>query len=148
MGENAVITSVSSANGSTVGTGYVMIDNNDSGTAYGAEADIRGTIENAILYINRNVTAVTGEIPTFNVYETATVNGGIYAAGYAKWNIMGAKITGDTGIEIRAGELNITGDAEITGTARPTSVEPNGNGGTTLGAGIAVAQHTTNCLSV
>lgn len=54
-----------------------------------------------------------------------------------------AVITGkNTGIEVRAGDINITGGT-ITGLATPTEVEPNGNGTTSTGAGVAVVQHTT-----
>lgn len=54
-----------------------------------------------------------------------------------------AVITGEnTGIEVRAGDINITGGT-ITGLATPTDVEPNGNGTTSTGAGVAVVQHTT-----
>ena len=46
-----------------------------------------------------------------------------------------------TGVEIRAGKLTVNGGS-FTATA-PYSVSPNGNGSTTVGAAIAVAQHTT-----
>ena len=85
--------------------------------------------------------------------QTITVSGGtitsetaaaIYHAGLGTTTISGATtLTGTTGIEIRAGVLNISGTPVITGTATETSVEANGNGSTTEGAGIAVAQHTT-----
>ena len=70
---------------------------------------------------------------------------GIYIGPYAangNVTIYGGKITGSTGMEIRAGELNMTGGS-LTGTATPTTVTPNGNGGTSDGAGLAIAQHTT-----
>lgn len=50
-------------------------------------------------------------------------------------------ISGPTGIEIRAGKLTVNGGT-IRGTGK-FSVTPNGNGSTTIGAGVAVAQHTT-----
>jgi len=57
--------------------------------------------------------------------------------------ISGGTITGeDTGLEIRAGTLNITGGT-FEATAETYTVNPNGNGSTSVGAGIAVAQHTT-----
>ena len=51
-------------------------------------------------------------------------------------------MTGGTGIEIRAGELSISGDAKAFGTG-PLVTNPNESGSTTSGAAIAVAQHTT-----
>ena len=96
------------------------------------------------LYVNgSNV----GQNPAIeiNIGETAVLNGtghGIYGAGYAIYNTCGT-VSGDlTGIELRAGKLNVTGGV-ITGNGIPTDVTPNGNGATTVGAGIAVAQHTT-----
>lgn len=77
-----------------------------------------------------------------NVTQT-TEGTGMYLAGYANTTITGGSITGgNTGIEIRAGELTVNG-ATVVGNGVPTGVTPNGNGSTTDGAGIAVAQHTT-----
>ena len=56
--------------------------------------------------------------------------------------IEGGNITGDTGIEIRAGTLTITGGF-INSSASAYSVKANNNGATTIGAAVAVAQHTT-----
>ena len=68
---------------------------------------------------------------------------GIYAAGYAKWNIKDTTINGvDTAIEIRAGEMSIE-SGTFTASAVPTEVTPNGNGTTSSGSAMAVAQHTT-----
>lgn len=69
---------------------------------------------------------------------------GIYAAGYAIWNIKGGTtITApDTAIEIRAGKMTIDGGT-FTANATKYSCTANGNGATTVGASIAVAQHTT-----
>lgn len=66
----------------------------------------------------------------------------IYQPQYGKLNVTGGTIKGITGIEIRAGELDVSG-GEITGTAERTETKPNGNGTTTIGAAVAVAQHNT-----
>ncbi|MCD7846585.1 MAG: hypothetical protein LUG49_00900 [Oscillospiraceae bacterium] len=58
-------------------------------------------------------------------------------------NISGGTITGEqTGIEIRAGKLTVTGGT-IEGKGTPTQTTPNGSGTTATGAGIAIEQHTT-----
>lgn len=49
---------------------------------------------------------------------------------------------GNAGIEVRAGNVTIK-DGVVEGLATPTKVSENGNGTTSAGAGIAVAQHTT-----
>ena len=71
----------------------------------------------------------------------------MYLAGFTNTTIDKATVTGsETGIEIRAGKLTVNG-ATITGNGVPTSVTPNGNGSTSDGAGIAVAQHTTKLIT-
>lgn len=73
---------------------------------------------------------------------------GIYHPQLGTLTINKGEIIGDLGIEIRSGELNVNGGT-ITGIYKPTTVKPNGNGPTTNGAGIAVAQHTTkNAITV
>lgn len=73
-----------------------------------------------------------------------TVSGqGIYQAGYAEtaFSVNDSTISGSTGIEVRAGKLNVT-NSVISGSGE-FKCKPNDNGGTTDGAGIAIAQHTT-----
>lgn len=120
---------------------------NQNGKNSGMVVDFYGKAEAtyAALYVNGQITNAATHVPEMNVYPGAVLeseNGGIYAAGYAVWNIDGATITGSTGIEIRAGEMNIS-NSTITGTAKDFKVDPNPNGATTDGAGIAVAQHNT-----
>lgn len=98
------------------------------------------------MYVNGTNTVSDGNVMTINL-DGATIKNcagaGIYAAGYAKWNITNSSITGgDTGIEIRAGELTLN-DCALEATAEEFSCVPNGNGATTVGAAIAIAQHTT-----
>lgn len=75
---------------------------------------------------------------------TATDATAIYHPQSGKMNITGGTITGLTGIEIRAGEVEVSGDTtKIVGTGTSFENGANGNGTTTTGAGIAVVQHTT-----
>lgn len=92
---------------------------------------------------NNNTTSECG--PT-----TITINGGkiigggtgIYHPQVGQLMINNGEITGKTGVEIRAGGLIVSGGT-ITATGDSTSTDPNGNGSTTVGAAIAVVQHTT-----
>ena len=80
-----------------------------------------------------------------SIEEGALIKGasnGIYAAGNSDITMNGGTVEGATGIEIRAGKLTVN-DGTITATAESFSVNANGSGGTTVGAGIAVAQHET-----
>ena len=90
-----------------------------------------GTKHNTVINING------GEL-------TGTDGYAIYHPQSGELNITGGRLTGgENGIEIRAGKLNLSGDAVITAKGIPTTTTPNGSGTTTVGAGIAVTQHTT-----
>ncbi len=102
------------------------------------------TAEEDVKLVGFYVNGILNTGAVFNLGEKSVVTGedAIYAAGGATWNLSG-EINGVTsGIEIRAGNLNVLG-GKITATYIPTEVEANGNGGTTKGAAIAIAQHTT-----
>ena len=95
----------------------IFIDFNDESVvknAYGVTIDVYGTLNSVNdytgaaghgIYLNGTITA-TDDYATINVHEGATItsNGnGAYIAGYAALNVYGGNISGDTGIEIRAG---------------------------------------------
>lgn len=136
----------------------IFVADKDAGNRhhnYGLVINMFGTIDMGAvtggfhysgMYVNGSNTVSDGNVMTINLGGATIKNceaTGIYAAGYAKWNITNSSITsGNTGIEIRAGELTVDG-ATVVGNGVPTGVTPNGNGSTTDGAGIAVAQHTT-----
>lgn len=68
----------------------------------------------------------------------------IYHPQNGTLTVNGGELTGkDTAIEIRAGKLTITG-GKFTASTTPEGSVPNGNGTTTSGAAIGIAQHTTN----
>ena len=68
----------------------------------------------------------------------------IYHPQYGTLNVNGGVIYGETtGIEMRAGLL-IVNNGKITGNGDPFASSPNGNGSTTVGAAVAVSQHSTN----
>ena len=81
-----------------------------------------------------------------------TINGGVIESGelgiYAPQvngvtTISGGAINALTGVEVRAGSLNITGGTIMVKDGAEYKVEKNGSGSTTTGAAVAVAQHTT-----
>lgn len=128
-------------------TGYaVILREAENKTAYGSKIDINGSITGYV-WVMGNILAGNAVI---NVNEGATIFGvGIAIAlnGYATLNVKGGEITGGTeseagtGIEVRSGNLNVTG-GKITGYGA-VKFNPNGSGTTSTGCGIAVAQHTT-----
>lgn len=133
----------------------VMVKYKDSNyNAYGVTVNLYGKINakndttgdhGAGIYVNGNIKKEVNA-PVINVYDGAVITStghGIYGAGYATYNIFGGKITGDdTGVEIRAGKLNITG-GEIVAKYVPDKATANGSGTTLLGVAVGVSQHTT-----
>lgn len=116
---------------------------NVDGAKLTGKRDTSGDMGNAI-YVNGTIKDQNNapKLVLNNVTQT-TEGTGMYLAGYTDTTITGGSITGgNTGIEIRAGELTVNG-ATVVGNGVPTKVTPNDNGSTTNGAGIAVAQHTT-----
>lgn len=117
--------------------------------AYNTEVNFAGTIKATDIGITTNGFIVKEEGPVVNIKKGAVITAtdddgtGIYCAGTGTYNIEdGVTITGATGIEVRSGKLNVKGGT-ITGTAKELVSKANGKGTTTLGAGIAVVQHTT-----
>ena len=88
--------------------------------------------KNATIIVNEGA-VLTSDVAAMylpgNEGLTATINGGTITGG-------------NTGIELRAGQLVVNG-GDITSTAAEYSYTPNGSGTTTKGAAIAVVQHTT-----
>ncbi|MBR2767144.1 hypothetical protein IKD67_03640 [Candidatus Saccharibacteria bacterium] len=81
-----------------------------------------------------------------------TINGGVIESGelgiYAPQvdgvtTINGGNIEALTGVEVRAGTLNIYGGSIVVLDGAKYEVVGNGSGSTTTGAAVAVAQHTT-----
>lgn len=124
-------------------------ESDDFYDAQGVKVQVDGTITATDIGLNvfGSIKATEGVVPEIALGPTAQVTSGgvgIYGAGYGKWTVAeGALVRGNlSGIEIRAGQLTVNGGT-IASTASSYSVEPNGSGTTTVGAGIAVAQHGT-----
>ena len=142
----------------TYGNGAILLQKGklivESGNLHGKSAGVLlgesgaslvvtgGTISGGDFGISGN-----GSVPGTEV----TIDGGtiigenacaIYHPQEGILTVNGGYIEGKTGIEIRAGSLEVNGGT-IKGNAESTTVEPNESGSTTMGAGIAIAQHTT-----
>ena len=121
---------------------------NDEG-AYGTEVNFAGKINTKSIGITTNglIRHINGPVVNIKNGASITTTGAesvaVYEAGNGTYNIeAGANITGATAVEVRAGILNVKGGI-LTGTAKKINSVPNGDGATTVGAGIAVVQHTT-----
>lgn len=112
---------------------YTNISVNDSTINAGLYGIVGNGAENKTRINLTNTTITSDAVGIYNPQYTSelTVNGG--------------SITGvNSAIEIRAGELTITGDAKLTATATSFSAASNTSGTTVVGAALAVSQHTNN----
>ena len=110
-----------------------------------AEVTVKGTVKGANgITMNGNIGAETSNKLVLDGATIKVDGHAIYQAGGAdtSFTLNNSSITGgSTGIEVRAGNLSVN-NCTITG-GDIFRVSPNGNGTTTDGAGIAIAQHTT-----
>ena len=118
--------------------------------AYGVTVNIEGTLiskpdakdsKGHGIYINGQIQHL-GNAPVINVSgaNVTSEGDGIYAAGYATWNIVDSNVSGYfMGIGIKAGELNISGDSVIRCTG-PNEAPTEGfsNGINASGAAIQI----------
>lgn len=119
-----------------------------NGTEHSAKVEISGgEIQAGIFGFSTNGSEGIGGVDFVmtggTITSTAEDAPALYLpAFYSTATITGGTITGGTGIEIRAGELTVSGNAQISGIG-PLESSPNGSGSTSSGAGIAIAQHAT-----
>ncbi len=134
------------------GTAGIAVYGDTKGTgSYGPTVNVTGGTVSGGLYgiAGNGTTSNPGQ--TFINISGGTVQGldesdsiGIYHPQVGTLTVTGGTISGySTGIEIRAGKLNVSGGT-IFASAGSTSYVTNGNGTTVIGAGIAVSQHSTN----
>lgn len=143
LNDNAKLTvdstaKITTTNDNNIGNFAIGLDQ----SCNGAELIFNGEINAANgITVNGNIKAPKTNTLTINGKITATEHA-LYLAGNAATTVnSSAQLTGNTGIEIRAGKLNVAGGS-VTSKGTYTAA-PNGRGGTTEGAAIAVAQHTT-----
>ena len=107
-----------------------------------AELTVKGTLKGGNgLTVNGNI-ANPGNKVTVDGATIESNGHGIYQAGVSDIVVKSAYITGSTAIEVRAGSMTIE-SGTFTATATEYKCDPNGNGTTTEGAALAIAQHTT-----
>ncbi len=147
-GANLTITD-SGSNGSILGgeKAYAAVALTKNGETSTADAQLTvngGTLRGHYYAIVGNGNR-QGTVITVNGGTLVGVEGSaIYHPQAGTLTITGGSLRGaDTGVELRSGTLNISGGT-FTATAAEYSCSPNGNGSTTTGAALAIAQHTTN----
>ena len=143
------------------GSGYTIVfrGNQTPSAAAAADPSTFNTLTLDHAKVNAYMVAISGNgsadktwsgtiIRIENSKIVAQKGTGIYHPQYGIVNVSGdSAISGGTGIEMRAGELNVNGGT-ITGTWEQFTIYDDASavgGGTTIdGAAVAVSQHTTN----
>lgn len=134
----------------TVYAAVKLTDSNDGATGSDAVLTVSGgTLKGYNAGISGNGTrhgtqiTINGGTITAASTDTAKDVVGIYHPQDGTLTVNSGKISGLTGIEIRAGQLIVNGGT-IESTATELSKKSNGSGTTIIGAAVAVSQHTTN----
>ena len=123
--------------------GLNIFGTNEGTVANDIEVNVNGVVEGVLFVLGNLTNAENNIVINVNGIVTATDEVGIALNGNAKVNVAaGAEVTGQSGIEVRGGELNVTGGT-ITATASEYSYTANNSGTTIKGAAIAVSQHGT-----
>lgn len=143
------------------GSGYTIVfrGNQTPSAAAAADPSTFNTLTLDHAKVNAYMVAISGNGSADKTWSGTVIriensqivaqNGtGIYHPQYGIVNVSGdSAISGGTGIEMRAGELNVNGGT-ITGTWEQFTIYDDASavgGGTTIdGAAVAVSQHTTN----
>ena len=151
-------TKVSVGSGVTLqGWSGLFVDHNGNDN-YGIEINVYGTLYSVndidgygghTLYVNGTIKENTDNVKiTLDGAKLLNKEGGngMYLAGYAdttiKNSIIESSVEGSTGIEIRAGNLQISNSSIIGGNGEFEYI-PNGNGSTSANVALAIVQHTT-----
>lgn len=128
----------------------IFIDHNDTNTAHGILVNMNGDI-NAVsdieggpgagIYVNGNIKHDNNP-PVINLSDTVEITStgnGIYAAGYAIYNINGATIEGDeSGLGIKSGVFNVNSGNILSNGADETPTTGNNNGINASGTAIQI----------
>lgn len=136
----------------TDGYGIILRDRGPQKMYYGTTVNVNGTISagNSGIFVMGNIiNAPENTMNPMSVFvgSTAVINADGIAINQNGLSYVvinnGATLSAvKTAVEVRAGELEINGGT-FQASASPTSFSPNGSGSSTVGAAVAIAQHTT-----
>lgn len=120
--------------------------------AYGVTMNIAGKLYAPYVFSINGMNSHTENCAVINILDGAELIGdlgdvvdedggvGVFAAGYAKWNIGAAKISGDMGFAIKSGEVKFN-NTTIKGKGEFSDPKPMGSGIHSTGAAIQIEEH-------
>ena len=95
------------------------------------------------VYINGNIKDINANSPIINLGPTSkvtSIGNGIYAAGYAVWNLEG-DVEGSDALSIKSGIFNISGGTYHATGEFADPAEANGNGSENTGAAVSITSN-------
>lgn len=130
---------------------YLNYGDNDSRNAYaayGVTVDFQGKMTGNIgcaFYVNGMVKPTDGNVPKIHIAmsnDTVT-GGGIYAAGYAEWDIDSCNFAADSALSIKSGSFDISGGVFHASGAFKDPADANGNGSEDTGAALSITSNSS-----
>ena len=126
----------------------------DKGTGYarGVVINVDGTLKSVRdtsgagghgVYINGTIKDISDYSPIINLgptSEVTSIGNGIYAAGYAVWNLEG-DVEGSDALSIKSGIFNISGGTYHATGEFADPAEANGNGSENTGAAVSITSN-------
>ena len=138
----------------------VFIDENTGGINEGIKITVEGKLISVVanddpttghgVYINGQVNQTAGNVPNITLTETSSIvskGTGIYAAGYAKWNLAGDMTADEEALSIKCGEFDITGGTYHSKGAFADPAVANDNGSEATGAALSITSNDSYAKS-
>ena len=148
IGPDVVLTQKDASEDSTIqnyAIAIMPIKQTSQNHAYGVVINHAGQISNTMagIYVHGNIKDLTGNFPVININDNAVIDTrvtGLYAAGYAKWNLGAANLSSGTGLSIKSGDFILT-NTSVTADGKAASPKPEGSGIYAIGAAIQIEQN-------
>ena len=131
---------------------FVSVTVNGNSHAYGVEVTVDGTIRSVRdtdgyaghgVYINGQNRDMTGPYPRITLGENSSitsVGNGIYAAGFARWDLAG-DVTAANALSVKSGIFHITGGTYHSTGPFADPADANGNGSEDTGAALSITSN-------
>ena len=145
IGPDVVLTQKDASEDSSIQNYAIAVMQTDQNHAYGVVINHSGQISNTMagIYVHGNIKDLTGNFPVININDGAVIDTrvtGLYAAGYAKWNLGAANLNGGTGLSIKSGDFVLT-NTSVTADGEDANPKPEGSGIYAIGAAIQIEQN-------
>ena len=145
IGPDVVLTQKDASEDSAIQNYAIAVMQTSNNHAYGVVVNHSGQISNTMsgIYVHGTIKDLAGNFPVININDNAVIDTrvtGLYAAGYAKWNLGAANLNGGTGLSIKSGDFTLT-NTSVTADGEDANPKPEGSGIYAIGAAIQIEQN-------